>query len=150
MVTTASITGNIAAMNLVKGDVVPYRGTTMTFIMDVTGHEVGAFGFTEEKAIKMGFDVTSVSYRAPKTRPAYGGKRVYIKLIADRGTRTLLGGQVISRHEIGGMINEMALVFAQKIPIPDILRIDSPYSPLIGPDPARGAMGLLLTKLDKV
>ena len=149
MVTTASITGNIAAMNIVKGNTVPYRGTTMTFIMDVSGHQVGAMGFTEEKAIKMGFDVTSVSFKAPKTRPAYGGKRVYIKLIADRGTLTLLGGQIISQHEIGGMINELALVFAQKIPIPDILRIDSPYSPLVGPDPARGAMGLLLTKFDK-
>jgi len=51
--------------------------------------------------------------------------------------------------EIGGMINELALVFAEKVPIQDILQIDSPYSPLVGPDPARGAMGLLLAKLDK-
>ena len=149
MVTTASITGNIAAMNIVKGNTVPYRGTTMTFIMDISGYDVGSFGFTEERAKNMGLDVTSVFYKAPKTRPAYGGKRVYIKLIADRGPLTLLGGQIISQHEIGGMINELALVFAQKIPIPDILRIDSPYSPLVGPDPARGAMGLLLTKFDK-
>jgi len=149
MVTTASITGNIAAMNLVKGNAVPYRGTTMTFIMDVSGHEVGAFGFTEEKAKKMGLDVISVSHKAPKTRPAYGGKPVYCKLIADRKTQTLLGGQIVSRHEIGGMINELALVFAEKVPIQDILQIDSPYSPLVGPDPARGAMGLLLAKLDK-
>jgi NADPH-dependent 2,4-dienoyl-CoA reductase/sulfur reductase-like enzyme len=149
MVTTASITGKIAAMNLVKGKVVPYRGTTMTFIMDVSGHEVGAVGFTEEKAKKMGFDVISVAHKALKTRPAYGGKPVYCKIIADRRTQTLLGGQIVSQHEIGGMINELAVVFAEGVPLPDILRIDTPYSPLIGPDPVRGAMALLLTKLDK-
>ncbi len=146
MVTTAGITGNIAAMNLVKGNVVPYRGTTMTFIMDVSGHEVGAVGFTEEKAKKMGFDVTSVSYKALKTRPAYGGKPVYCKLIADCRTQTLLGGQIVSQHEIGGMINELAMAFAERVPLPDILRIDTPYSPLIGSDPARGAMVGLLAK----
>jgi pyruvate/2-oxoglutarate dehydrogenase complex dihydrolipoamide dehydrogenase (E3) component len=149
MVTTARITGNIAAMNLVKGKVIPYRGTTMTFIMDVSGYEVGAVGFTEEKAKKMGLYATSVSYKALKTRPAYGGKPVYCKLIGDRKTQTLLGGQVVSQHEIGAMINELAVVFAEGVPLPDILRIDTPYSPLIGPDPVRGAMALLLTKLDK-
>jgi NADPH-dependent 2,4-dienoyl-CoA reductase/sulfur reductase-like enzyme len=149
MVTTARITGNIAAMNLVKGKVIPYRGTTMTFIMDVSGYEVGAVGFTEEKAKKMGLDATSVSYKALKTRPAYGGKPVYCKLIGDRKTQTLLGGQVVSQHEIGAMINELAVVFAERVPLPDISQIDTPYSPLIGSDPVRGAMALLLTKFDK-
>jgi NADPH-dependent 2,4-dienoyl-CoA reductase/sulfur reductase-like enzyme len=149
MVTTASITGNIAAINLVKGNVIPYRGTTMTFIMDVSGHEVGAVGFTEEKAKMMGLDVTSASFKTSKTRPAYGGKRVYCKLIADRRNQNLLGGQIVSQHEIGGMINELALTFAERVHLPDILRIDTPYSPLIGSDPTRGAMELLLAKLDR-
>jgi pyruvate/2-oxoglutarate dehydrogenase complex dihydrolipoamide dehydrogenase (E3) component len=117
--------------------------------MDVSGHEVGAVGFTEEKAKKMGLDATSVSYKALKTRPAYGGKPVYCKLIGDRKTQTLLGGQVVSQHEIGAMINELAVVFAERVPLPDISQIDTPYSPLIGSDPVRGAMALLLTKFDK-
>jgi NADH oxidase (H2O2-forming) len=149
MVTTARITGDIAAMNLVKGNVVPYRGTTMTFVMDVSGYEVGAVGFTEEKAKNMELDVTSVSYKALKTRPAYGGKPVYCKLVADRRTQTLLGGQIISQQEIGGMINELAVAFAERVPIPNIMRIDTPYSPLIGPDPLRGALALLVKKLNK-
>jgi NADPH-dependent 2,4-dienoyl-CoA reductase/sulfur reductase-like enzyme len=148
MVTTARITGSIAGTNLVQGKVLPYRGTTMTFIMDVSGHEVGAVGFTEEKAKKMGFDVTSVLHKTLKTRPAYDGKPVYCKLIADRRTKTLLGGQIVSKHEIAGMINELAVVFAERVPIPDISQIDTPYSPLIGPDPVRGAMARLVTKLN--
>jgi NADH oxidase (H2O2-forming) len=149
MVTTASITGNTAATNLVKGNVIPYRGTTMSFVMDVLGHEVGAVGFTEEKAKMMGLDVTSVSFKTSKTRPAYGGKQFYCKLIADRRNQNLLGGQIVSQDEIGGIINELALAFAERIPLPDILRIDTPYSPLIGANPTRGAMALLLAKLDK-
>ena len=121
----------------------------MTFVMDVSGHEVGAVGFTEEKAKLMGLDVTSVSSKTSKTRPAYGGKRLYCKLIADRKNQNLLGGQIVSQHEIGGIINELALAFAERVPLPDILQIDTPYSPLIGLNPTRGAMALLLAKLDK-
>lgn len=147
MVTTAQITGSIAAMNLVKGNIVPYRGTTMTFIMDVSGHEVGTVGFTEERARDMGFDVASVLSNSLKTRPAYGGKPFYFKLIADRKTQTLLGGQIISQHEIGGMISELAVALVERIPLSDFCRIDTPYSPLIGPDPGRRAMARLLAKL---
>jgi pyruvate/2-oxoglutarate dehydrogenase complex dihydrolipoamide dehydrogenase (E3) component len=149
MVTTASITGNIAATNLVKRNVIPYRGTTMTFVMDISGHEVGALGFTEEKAKSMGLDVASVYSKTTKTRPAYGGKQLHCKLIADRRNQNLLGCQIVSQHEIGGIINELAIAFAGRVPLPDILRIDTPYSPLIGPNPTRGAMALLLAKLDK-
>jgi NADH oxidase (H2O2-forming) len=121
----------------------------MTFIMDIAGHEAGTAGFTEEKAKNMGFDVTSVSHETLKTRPAYGGKPVYLKLIADRGTRTLLGAQILSQHEIGGMINELAVMFTNRIHLSDISQIDRPYSPLIGPDLTRRAIETLLAKLNK-
>ena len=89
----------------------------MTFIMDVSGHEVGVVGFTEEKAKMMGLSVASVYLKALKTRPAYGGKRIHCKLIADRGNRNLLGGQIVSQDEIGGIINELALTFAERVPL---------------------------------
>jgi NAD(P)H-nitrite reductase large subunit len=147
MVTTAQITGSVAAINLLNGNTVPYRGTTMTFIMDLSGHQVGAVGFTEESARNMGFDVAAAFSNSLKTRPAYGGKPVYCKFIADRRTQTFLGGQVISQHEIGGIINELAVALAERIPLADFCRIDTPYSPLVGPDPGRRAMARLLAKL---
>jgi NADH oxidase (H2O2-forming) len=147
MVTTARITGSIAAINLLKGNTVPYRGTTMTFIMDLSGHQVGAVGFTEESARNMGFDVATVFTNSLKTRPAYGGKPVYSKLIADRRTQTFLGGQVISQHEIGGFITELAVALVDRIPLADFCRIDTPYSPLIGLDPGGRAIARLLAKL---
>lgn len=149
MVTTASITGKIAATNLVKGNSIPYRGTTMTFIMDISGYEVGTAGFTEEKAKSMGFNVATSTLETLKTRPAYGGKPVYLKLIADKETRALLGAQILSRHEIDGMTNELSLMFANKIPLHDISQLDRPYSPLVGPDIIRRAIETLLVKLDK-
>ena len=47
------------------------------------------------------------------------------------------------------MINQLAGAFAKRVPLPDILRIDTPYSPLIGSDPTRGAMALLPAKFNK-
>ena len=149
MVTTASITGTVAATNLMRGNVVPYRGTTMTFVMDISGHEVGTVGFTEERAKKLGLDIVSVFFETSKTRPTYGNKLVHCKLVADRKTQTLVGAQLFSQHGVGGIVNELALAFASKIPVPDMLRIDTPYSPLIGSDPMKWALEALMAKIEE-
>jgi NADH oxidase (H2O2-forming) len=149
MVTTTSITGTVAATNLMRGNVVPYRGTTMTFVMDMSGHEVGTVGFTEERAKKLGLDIVSVFFETSKTRPTYGNKLVHCKLVADRKTQTLVGAQLFSQHGVGGIVNELALAYASKIPVPDMLRIDTPYSPLIGSDPMKWALEALMAKIEE-
>jgi len=147
MVTTAGITGNVAGTNLVKESSIPYQGTAMTFIIKIFDYQIGSVGFTERMARQKGLDVTCVTSKVPRTRPAYGGKGVYYKFIADRKTQTLVGAQLISEHEIAGMINELAVVLMNRIPLSIFSQLDIPYSPLIGPDPVRTCVAELLAKL---
>lgn len=149
IVTTAGITGEIAATNLMQGNSLPYQGTAMTFIIEVFGHQVGTVGFTERLARDKGLDVVSHIATTLPTRPKYGRNPIYCKLIADRGTQSLVGVQVISKGSIRGAIDELALAIAYKIPLPQLVQIDTPYSPAVGGDQVRWAVKELMNKIDR-
>jgi len=147
MVTSAGRTGDVAARNLVLGNVTTYEGTLMTFVIEVFGHQIGSAGFTERLARQKGLDVVSTVISTPTTRPRYGGKTFHCKLIADRKTQTLVGAQIISEEMIRGVINEMALAIAEKVPLHRLATLETPYSPAVGMDPLGGGVARLISKL---
>jgi NADH oxidase (H2O2-forming) len=147
MVTTASRTGSVAAENLVSGNTLPYEGTLMTFTIEIFGYKIGAVGLTERVARERGLDVVSATINSPATRPHYGGKPFHYRLIADRRTGTLVGAQIISEEMVTGLVNEMALAIAQKVPLNSLVALETPYSPAIGGDPIGGGLRELANKL---
>jgi NADH oxidase (H2O2-forming) len=148
MVTTAGITGEVAATNLVSGNTVPYQGTAMTFIIEIFGYQAGSVGFTEKQAREKGLDVVSHISTSSSTRPKYGREPIYCKLIAERGAQNLVGAQVISKASIRGAIDELALAMAYKIPLDKLAQLDTPYSPGVGGDQVRWTLRELMNKLD--
>jgi len=146
MVTTAGITGDIAARNLVLGNATPYQGTAMTFIMEIFGHQVGSVGFTEKLARANGLDVISHTTTTLTTRPKYGKKPIHCKLVAEREGRNLVGAQVISEASIRGAIDELALAIACRIPLDKLAQLDTPYSPAVGGDQVRWTVRALMNK----
>jgi len=146
MVTTAGITGEVAATNLVLGNTIPYQGTTMTFIIEIFGYKVGSVGFTERLAREKGLDVSSHITTTLTKRLKYGREPIYCKMIAERGTGNLLGAQVISEAPIRGAIDELALAIECKIPLDKLAQLDTPYSPAIGGDQVRWAVRELMNK----
>jgi NADH oxidase (H2O2-forming) len=147
MVTTASRTGDVAGKNLVLGNSFPYEGTLMTFVIEVFGHQIGTVGFTERVAREKGLDIMCTTITIPATRPRYGGKLVHWKLIADRRTGTLVGAQIISEEMIRGIVNEMAIAIAEKVPLDRLAVIETPYSPAVGRDPIRSGLARVARKL---
>jgi NADPH-dependent 2,4-dienoyl-CoA reductase/sulfur reductase-like enzyme len=147
MVTTATRTGDVAGRNLVLGNSFPYEGTLMTFAIEVLGYQVGAAGFTERVAREKGLDVVSTIVSVPSTRPRYGGKLVHCKLIAERRARTLVGAQIISEEMIRGMVNEIVLAIAEKVPLDRLAVLETPYSPTVGIDTIGAGLMRLLGKL---
>jgi NADPH-dependent 2,4-dienoyl-CoA reductase/sulfur reductase-like enzyme len=147
MVTTAGITGDIAGRNVISENPLPYRGALMTFVIDIFDHQIGTVGLTEKAAREKGLDVGSAATTALTARPLYGGKPIHYKLIGDRKSRTLVGAQVISEHEIQGIINELAVIAAERIPLANLMAIDFPYSPLIGQETVVEAIARLLPQL---
>jgi len=149
MVTTAGITGEVAATNLVLGDTISYQGTTMTFIIEIFGYQVGSVGFTERLAREKGLDVVSQITTTLSTRPKYGRKPIQCKLIAERGAGNLVGVQVISEASIRGAIDELALAIECKIPLDKLAQLDTPYSPAVGGDQVRWAIRELMNKIGR-
>jgi NADPH-dependent 2,4-dienoyl-CoA reductase/sulfur reductase-like enzyme len=148
MVTTAGITGEVAATNLVLGDSLPYQGTAMTFVIEVFGHQVGAVGFTERFAREKGLDVVSYIATTFPKRPKYEGRPICCKLIADRRTQNLVGAQAISEGSVRGAIDELAFAIAARIPLSRLAQLDTPYSPAVGGDQIRWTVRQLMDKIN--
>lgn len=121
--------GKIAATNLTLGNVLFYKGTTMPFITEIFGYQVGAVGFTEKYARDNGFDVCTSTTKTTTRRRLFGGKTMHIKLIADRGSHTLIGGQVVSEDSVAAQIDKLSVAIAEKIPVERLSLIDTCYSP---------------------
>ncbi|MCD6359089.1 MAG: FAD-dependent oxidoreductase [Dehalococcoidia bacterium] len=130
--TSAARGGRIAATNLALGNVLPYQGTAMPFITDVFGYQVGTVGFTESYAREEGIDVFSDIKATATRRRSFGGKSIYIKLVADRKTRTLVGAQLISQEMVAGKIDRLSVAIAERIPIERLSLIDTCYFPTTG------------------
>jgi NADH oxidase (H2O2-forming) len=149
MVTTAGITGEVAATNLVLGNSLPYKGTAMTSAIEIFGYQVGTIGLTERSARNEGLDVISHTATTLSKRPKYGSKPIFCKLIADHGTQNLVGAQFISEGPIRGAVDELALAMAYKVPLPQLSQIDTPYSPAVGGDLIKWTVKELMNKMSR-
>lgn len=148
--TSAARGGRIAANNLVRGNVLPYQGTTMPFIMEAFGYQVGTVGFTESYARERDLDVLSNIMTTATRRRAFGGKTIHIKLIASRKTRTLVGAQILSEEMVAGKIDRLAVAIAARVPVERLAVIDTCYSPTVGTayEPLIMALDELRLKID--
>jgi NADPH-dependent 2,4-dienoyl-CoA reductase/sulfur reductase-like enzyme len=130
--TNAARTGRIAGRNLCLGNVIRYPGTVMPFVTEIFGYQVGTVGFTETYAKERGLDVVSSITTTSTRRRVLGGKPIRIKLIADRGTRNLVGAQLIGEELVAGKIDRLAIALAEKIPVARLSVVDTCYSPTTG------------------
>ena len=147
MVTTAGTTGSVAATNAVLGNSTMYEGTLLTFVIEIYGNQIGTVGFTERIAKEKGLDVVTNMTSAPTTRPRYGGKNLYCKLVADRKSQTLVGAQIISEEKIRGFVNGLSLAIAEKVPLHRLALLETPYSPAVGMDPIQSAVRGLINEI---
>jgi len=147
LVITAGKTGDIAGRNLVLGNSTAYEGTLRPFVIEIFGDQVGTVGYTERFAREKGLDVVSTKISRATTRPQYGGKVVHCKLVADRTSQTLIGAQVVSGGMIRGIVNELTLAIAEKVPLHRLAMLETGYSPAVGIDPIGGGVAKLVYKL---
>ena len=134
LATNAIRTGYIAGRNAVLKNAISYEGTAMPFVTKVFGHQIGAVGLTEREAKERGVDVASVRVDTPWLRQRFDGKPAYYKLVGDRSTKTLVGGQVMSEEIVSGTIDKLAVAIAAKMPLAKLVQIDSCYSPRVQED----------------
>ena len=96
--TTAYKQGTVAGINIADGKA-EFNGTLAPLVSVIGGIEVGAAGFNSFFAKKYGYEIIEGKAKS-KTRPEWfnGAEDITVKIIADKKTGKILGGQAIGKN----------------------------------------------------
>lgn len=92
--------------------------------------EVGTVGITKERALEYG--ISPIEGNAKGTRAKYypRGEDIYVKILSDSDYR-VIGAQVISKEEVKGRIDAMALLIGRKTTVHQLATSETSYAPPI-------------------
>jgi len=151
---TASIAnkeGRVAGSNAANSEKF-YYGHAGAEVVKVFDLEYGVVGINEKKAYELNFKPVSNTIKA-NTRAKYypGNKELYIKMIADESSLTLLGASIIGGEGVSIRIDVLSSALMKKFTLDDILNIDFSYSPSFSPawEPLYVAADVLLEKIKR-
>ncbi len=131
--THANKEGRVAGMNLGGGDAT-FPGVLGTAISKICGVEVGRTGLNEAEAMAAGFDWLSVIVDST-TRAGYypGAARVRTKLVVERRSGRLLGGQIVGREHAAKRIDVVATALFNRMTVAAMVNLDLAYAPPFSP-----------------
>lgn len=131
--TTANKQGRTAGANI-SGAVERYPGIVGTAGFVVFELEVARSGLGEEEARAEGFDPVAVTIRQRSRAHAYpGGSPVQVRLVADRETGLLLGGELAGREGAALRVDILAAALAAHMTVADLQALDLVYAPPFAP-----------------
>jgi len=124
--------GRVAGQNI-GGRPAEFPGIVGAQSFKVFGLEVGATGLTEEEAANYGFQPISAMIQGmPVGRPMSQGEKLGMKLVADRTTGKLLGGQCIGAKGAIQRIFALSVALWSGLSIEEVGYLDLPYAPPFG------------------
>lgn len=121
--------GRIAATNML-GKRMLYRGALGTSVVKLFDSTAASTGLSEKAAREAGFDV-GVSYVFKDDHVTYypGGRQLALKLVYDRKTMRLLGGQAYGQSGVEKRIDVLATALQGKMTLEDLSELDLAYAP---------------------
>jgi len=147
---TANKHGRVVGVNVTGGhDTFP--GIVGTVILKAFDFSAGRTGLSEKDAQARGMDVTAVSTAGPDRAHYYpGAAPLVIKLVADRSSGELLGGQVVGPGDAARRVDVLATAITAGTSVKDLSTMDLAYAPPFAPvlDPVITAANVLLNKLE--
>ena len=146
--TTAAKQGRVVGENL-AGMRSEFAGTLETSIEKVFNLGVARTGLTSQQAFRGGFEADSVRIQA-RDRAAYypDAQPVHVKLVFERKTLRLLGGQIIGGGHAAKRIDTLVAALSAEMSIRDLAQLDLAYAPPFGTlwDPIQIAANVALRK----
>ncbi len=147
--TVANKTGLVAGSNLV-GEKSAFPGAVGTAVCKLCNYEVARTGLKEKDLDKLGIEyVTGII--DSKTRAHYypGEKDITVKLIAEKNSGRLLGGQIIGEEGAAKRIDVLATALTHNLTLQNIIDLDLSYAPPFSPvwDPVQTAARHLIKKI---
>jgi NADPH-dependent 2,4-dienoyl-CoA reductase/sulfur reductase-like enzyme len=127
--TVANKQGRVAGINM-GGGYATFPGVIGTAITRVCETEIARTGLTEVEAARDGFDVVTASIDG-HTRAGYfpGTKPITIKVVAERGTRRLLGAQIVGEEGAAKRIDVLATALHAGFTVDEVIDLDLGYAP---------------------
>ncbi len=147
--TVANKQARVAGINI-AGGYATFGGVAGTAITRLCALEVGRTGVNEREARAAGFEYV-VAKIVSTTRAGYypGAGTITVKLLAERVSGRLLGGQVVGNEGTAKRIDVLATAITAAMTAEDLVYLDLSYAPPFSPlwDPvqqaARRAVGLI-------
>ena len=147
--TTAAKQGRVVGENL-AGLRSEFAGTLETSIEKVFKLGVARTGLTSQQAFRGGFEADSVRIQA-RDRAAYypDAQPVHVKLVFERKTLRLLGGQIIGGGHAAKRIDTLVAALSAEMSLRDLAQLDLAYAPPFGTlwDPIQIAANVALRKV---
>jgi NADPH-dependent 2,4-dienoyl-CoA reductase/sulfur reductase-like enzyme/rhodanese-related sulfurtransferase len=121
--------GRIAASNAL-GMSMTYSGALGTSVVKIFDAAAASTGLSETAARAAGFDAASVVVAKDHHASYYpGGKELVLKIVYDRASGRLLGGQCFGEEGVEKRIDALAAALHGKMTLNDLAGIDFAYSP---------------------
>jgi NADPH-dependent 2,4-dienoyl-CoA reductase/sulfur reductase-like enzyme len=131
--THANKQGRVAGVNL-GGDYATFPGVVGTAVTRVCATEVGRTGLNEREAAEAGFSAVVARIEA-HTRAHYfpGSKPIVVKLLAERRTGRVLGGQIVGEEGAAKRIDVLAAAITAGFTAEELMNLDLGYAPPFSP-----------------
>lgn len=147
--TVANKTGLVAGKNIGGGKAV-FPGVVGTAVCKICVFEVARTGLLEKQLKELNIEYVQAMIKT-KSRAGYypDSKDIYVKLIAEKSTGKLLGGQIIGEEGAAKRIDVLATALTYKLTLRNIIDLDLSYAPPFSPvwDPVQTAARKLITLL---
>ncbi len=149
MGSTANKHGRIIGSNI-TGSREKFMGVLGTTIVKVLDFNVGRTGLGEKEARSAGYDV--VTSLAPESdRPGYypGSHDIIVRVIADKKTGRVLGGQGFGKGELAKRIDVLATAITYGATVETLADVDLAYAPPYNTaqDPVHHAANIVRNKM---
>jgi NADPH-dependent 2,4-dienoyl-CoA reductase/sulfur reductase-like enzyme/rhodanese-related sulfurtransferase len=146
---TANKHGRVIGTNATGGDET-FPGALGTSIAKVFDYNVGRVGLSQWQAEKAGYDVVTSLVPGYEYATYYPkGREIMVKLVAERSSGKLLGGQVLGPGDTAKRIDVLATALTFGATVDDLANIDLAYAPPYNSalDPLHNAANVIRNKL---
>jgi len=147
--THANKQGRVVGINATGGDAV-FPGVVGTAVTQICELQVARTGLGEKEAADAGFDAEGVSIEASSRAHYYpGGAEIHVKLVVEKGTGRLLGGQIVGREGAAKRIDVVAAALWNEMTVEEVMSMDLSYAPPFSPvwDPVQIAARAAVSRL---
>lgn len=127
--TTAVRQGKVAGINAAGGYAI-FPGVLGSAVSKMFDFEVGATGLTEFFANRAGIATVTGSITS-KTRAEYypGAQPVRVKIIVEKETQRIIGGQIVGGEEVTQRINALSFAIQKQMTVRELVKADTCYAP---------------------